>query len=242
MSTTGESRVGEAALMASPSPGRTGPTVRALADLVLAAACAGCGRGGVDLCTACRRALTRPPLVAPGGEHGLGVAAAGEYEALVREVVLAWKRRGHTRLTAALGLLLARSVAALEPPGPVALVPVPTTGRARRARGADLVGDLAAEAAVALRATGLPARARPALGFARRPLDQVGLGARERRANLHGALRARPRARTIAAGVSVVLVDDVTTTGATLVEAARALGAAGVRVHGAAVLAVTGRD
>jgi predicted amidophosphoribosyltransferase len=68
-------------------------------------------------------------------------------------------------------------------------------------------------------------------------LDQAGLDAGERRANLQGALRSRRRLD----GVDVVVVDDVVTTGATLAEAARALTAAGARIRGASVVAATPR-
>ena len=66
--------------------------------------------------------------------------------------------------------------------------------------------------------------------------DQAGLTSGQRARNLQGALRAVP-----AAPCRVLLVDDVVTTGATLVEAARALVAQGHQVVGAAVLGATSR-
>lgn len=205
----------------------------AAADLALGAACAGCGRVALDLCPRCRAALRPDPrrvAVSP-----VPVVAAGEHEGLLREVVLAWKRRGHTRLTPVLGTLLAASVCALGPGDRVVLVPVPTTRRSRRRRGGDLVGQAAAHAARALDEVGVRAQVVAALAMEREPRDQVGLGAHERRANLDGALRRSWRA--VPGTADVVLVDDVVTTGATLAEAVRVLAAGGTTILGAAVVA-----
>jgi predicted amidophosphoribosyltransferase len=210
----------------------------AAADLLLGAACAACGRPALDLCPDCRRRLRpRPHRV---GGHAVPVVAAGHHDGVLREVVLAWKRRGHTRLTPVVGALLAAAVCALEPDEPVVLVPVPTTRRSRRRRGADLVGVAASDAARRLRAVGLRAEVVGALAFDRVPRDQVGLGAAERRANLTGALR-RSR-RRLPGPADVVVVDDVVTTGATLDEAVRVLAADGTPVLGAAVVAARGGD
>jgi ComF family protein len=66
--------------------------------------------------------------------------------------------------------------------------------------------------------------AEPALHRVRATAPQVGLGRRERTGNLHGAFAADAR---LVAGRTVVLVDDVVTTGSTAAEAARTLTAAG---------------
>ena len=66
--------------------------------------------------------------------------------------------------------------------------------------------------------------------------DQRGLDREARRRNVADSLRARH-----AAGLRIVVIDDVVTTGATLEEAARALRAGGAEVIGAATIAATAR-
>ncbi|MGP3686421.1 ComF family protein [Streptomyces sp. IBSNAI002] len=88
----------------------------------------------------------------------------------------------------------------------------------------------------------MPARVAPVLRLRRAVADQAGLGARERRENLAGALEACPGGARLTAGAGLVLVDDLITTGATLAEAARAVRAGGLDEGGgprAAVVAAT---
>ena len=69
--------------------------------------------------------------------------------------------------------------------------------------------------------------------------DSVGLGAAARRANLAGRVLVR-RAGLPPTGASVVLVDDVVTTGATAAECVTTLLRTGVTVHTIVVLAAAG--
>ena len=75
------------------------------------------------------------------------------------------------------------------------------------------------------------------LRLSRQPRDQSALNAVERFVNLDGAIGcARPPRRS-----SVVIVDDIVTTGSTLAEAMRALRAVGVVDVSAAAIAATSR-
>ena len=210
---------------------RTGSLVimlDALTDLILPRRCAGCDEPGPALCPACWPS-TRPFLA---GRSMPWIAASGTYDGPLRRALLADKERGRRDLTASLAALLAATVAVFARPGLV-LVPVPSMAAAARRRGGDHVLRLARHAAVPV-GVGVVA----ALRLARPVQDSAGLGGQARSANLGGAMRARAPVP----GVVALIVDDVVTTGATLVEASRALVAAGWPVAGAAVIAATPRN
>jgi predicted amidophosphoribosyltransferase len=110
----------------------------------------------------------------------------------VRAALLGLKEHGRTGLTAPLAGGLAASVRAAAPDGAsIALVPVPSTAAARRARGDDPLLRLARAAADRLDGPDVPVRvvrgpaARPAHGGPGRPRLLA------RAANLSGALALR---------------------------------------------------
>jgi predicted amidophosphoribosyltransferase len=214
---------------------------RAALDLVVPQRCAGCGRPGLAWCLPCAELCAGPSLVVP---IAVACRAAAPHSGPAGRAVVAFKDRGTRRLASPLGDLLAGAVLDLlsgspVPPGePVWLVPIPARRSARRARGADHMEVLAARAARRLRSVGVPAHRCAALVHVRDSRDQVGLGRAQRQANVTGTLRG--------AGVPqglLVVVDDVTTTGATLVEGIRALAAVDGRIAAAATVtwAASGR-
>jgi len=92
-----------------------------------------------------------------------------------------------------------------------------------------------------LRRAGVAAGPLRALALRRAVADQSGLSAHARADNLRGAFVVRRRTVPVLARSTVVIVDDVATTGATLGEAARALSPVAARVAGCAVVAGTTR-
>lgn len=183
----------------------------------------------------------RPLVVALGRRADEVTPVAGGVNAgVLRRVLVAWKEQGATGLTNVLDHHLAAAVVPQVVPGRgLALVPVPTSRRSRRARGCDLVDELARSAARLLRRTGVDVVVEQVLVHARDTADQAGLGAEARWANLDGAFRVRRGTR--ADRRDVVVVDDIVTTGATLAEAVRAITASGRPPVGAAVVAATPR-
>lgn len=210
----------------------------AAAAWFLGAACPTCGADAAGVCSACRATLGAPDPFAVRGVAAVGpVVAAHAYAGVWAGAVVAFKERGARSLTAPLAGALACAVADVLAVGggahapPVVLVPMPSRPAVVRDRGLDTTALLTRRAASVLDAAGLPARCARVLTHTRRVGDQSGLTIAERRANLAGALRAR---RPVAG--TVVVVDDLVTTGASLAEAVRALAAVGARVAGCGVL------
>lgn len=213
-------------------------TGRDLLDLAVPQRCAGCGRPGRAWCPACAVSVLGPSLVVPGA---LTCRAAAAHVGPPARAVVAFKDRGLRTLAGPLGAMLAAAVLDVlaevptAPGAPVWLVPVPSRRAARRSRGTDHMVVLAGRAARHLRARGVPAHRCHVLTHVRDSRDQVGLSRGMRRANVEGTLAAGP----VPAGL-LVLVDDVTTTGATLGEAARALRDATGRLPVAATVTCAG--
>ena len=111
------------------------------------------------------------------------------------------------------------------------IVPVPLDLARLRWRG---FNQAAALAGVLAKRRGRPLR-RMALSRCRATPPQVGLGEEERRRNIAGAFAVHDRAAV--RGRTILLVDDVMTTGATVDECARTLRRAGARLVDVAVLA-----
>jgi predicted amidophosphoribosyltransferase len=226
-------------------------TLTALIDLFLPMDCAGCGRLDTrsGVCVSCVDALSETPAPtrpAPAPRGLPPCVAGGDYAGPLRELILAYKERGRRGLAAPLGDTLATVVAAGLPSArsiAVVLVPVPATAAAARARWGDHMLRLARRAGERLRAMGHPAAITSALR-ARPRADSAHLDRHQRALTATGAFRVRQRRvqslrAAAAAGASVVLVDDVLTTGSTLAAVAGRLAEIGIDVSFAATLAAT---
>ncbi|HEY1912457.1 MAG TPA: ComF family protein [Vicinamibacterales bacterium] len=147
--------------------------------------------------------------------------AIGAYDGALRAVVHALKYEGRRSLARRLGLLMRdRGAEVLE--GAACAIPVPLHRSRLRHRGFNQASDLS-------RHLGIPSVA--ALRRVRATPTQTGLPAARRHRNMHDAFAVARSGRLSRqlAGATVVLVDDVSTTGATLEACAQVLKQAGVR-------------
>ncbi|MDI6894282.1 MAG: ComF family protein [Bacillota bacterium] len=215
--------------------------------------CPVCGREGIFptyVCTSClrewRRELQRscPRCGRPGAgglcpecEHGTvpwgRVRPAGVYRGALRELICRFKYGGERWLGAPLGEIVA-GVGLATLPRPDSVVPVPLTAGRYRQRGFNQAEDLA-------RAVGrhwhVPVIR--ALGRRRTGRRQAGLNRAARWENLAGTFVPLLDLR----GATIILVDDVMTTGATLAYCTLALRQAGAaRVDGLVLATVPGDE
>ncbi len=201
-----------------------------LLDLAFPAACAGCRAEGAVLCAVCLPALYARQGAPPGVPLGLPSAVplpllqlewCAPYAGVVRSALHALKYAGERRVAVPLGTAMAARWAECGAGGEL-LVPVPIHAERRRRRGYDQAVLLAEAAAASLRLPTVVALAR-----ARQTRPQFELGRERRAENVADAFRVQDAARAVVVGRWIVLVDDVATTGATLVACAQALLAAG---------------
>ncbi len=206
-------------------------------DLLFPPRCAVCGAMGSFLCTTCLQSLPRaePPRCPVCWRPGFFAPACPgcrerppAFQSLrapclmagpAREAVHALKYNHFSALAEDMGRLMAE-FAASERLAADLVVPVPLHPRRRRTRGYNQSALLAKAVAAAL---GLPLDERALVRRRDGPQQARAASAEERRRNVEGAFEARGRLE----GRRILLIDDVTTTGATLDAGARALREAG---------------
>lgn len=232
----------------------SGFRVGELAGLVWRDDCVACGTAdappavaGLSLCRGCAHELRRVPSRV-ADTWAPPVFAAGMYGGPHRGVVLAAKEQRRPDAVRVAGAVLAGTVRHLVTRGvladprlaPLALLPAPTTRRAAKNRGGCIV-ERSVEAARRELGAGVHVVAPATLAPGAR--DSVGLGRGERTANISANLRIDQTELQRAVrvlrepGATACLVDDVSTTGATLSRFASALAARGVVTSAGVVIA-----
>ena len=208
--------------------------VGAILDLLYPPKCVFCRklltREEQEICNRCRMELPVFTEELDPGPYCSGAVAALRYEDRVRDSLLRFKFQGMEQYAGCYGKLLAAACAQLPLENIDAVTWVPVSRRRRRSRGYDQAQLLAKELAAEL---GKPMIS--TLTKIRHNQTQSSLETAEaRRANVLGVYQAG----TTAAGRTLLLVDDIVTTGATSSEAARTLLTAGATaVYLAAVAA-----
>lgn len=156
-------------------------------------------------------------------------AAVARYRGAIRQLVISLKFRGETELSRSMAGLMATRLRQVDLPNIDIILPVALHPMRKRIRGFDQAWLLAKHLAGF---TGIPA-GEGLIERVRHTTPQATLRREARVSNMSGAFRASARL----SGTSVLLVDDVMTTGATMSECARACREAGTRRVSALVFA-----
>lgn len=188
------------------------------------------------LCDLCRRATPRFRRA----------VAYGSYEGALRDLLHIFKYQGVRSAAPLLGRFLGQAVARAEIGDDALLViPVPLAAGKRRARGFNQAEEIARAFCASAPFSAFRAVGRIQLGGGllvrnRETVSQTGLTRPQRQANLRGAFAVRQPEKL--RGKSILLVDDVMTTGATAGECARIMMKCGAKKVFVATVARATRD
>lgn len=172
--------------------------------------------GDGPLCGMCRRAAPRFKRA----------VAYGAYEGALRELIHLFKYQGVQPAGKLLGRLLNQATAEMALPGLLIVIPVPLWKGKRQSRGFNQA-EAIARAFVGLRQASSIQLDTAILARTRDTASQIGLTRMQRRSNVRGAFKVLKPEQI--QGRSILIVDDVMTTGTTAGECARVLLRAGAK-------------
>lgn len=208
--------------------------IASLSELLFPSRCISCSALGLSLCSQCRRGWN-PHIYTTHLESGkreqLRVTSSVLYSPIAQKVILGAKE-DHLAMADELvsGAITHSLENILRVQKVDCLIPIPSRKSATRLRGREFIAEMAKPASGKFN---IPLQG--ALTHSRRVRDQSGLDIHQRWNNLQGAFVVE---KVDGLYGNAVLVDDLVTTGATLIEAARALRYAGIQVIGAVTAAL----
>ena len=193
-----------------------------LKELLFPTHCFSCNAIGIEICSKCKRHWS--PHFYSQRIDGLTVYSSIKYSPVARSILLSAKessiRIADELLISALHNCLNRLPTNIL--RSAKLIAIPGSKKAIRKRGRDFILELAKELS---RRTGIELV--EGLSIRRRLLDQSGLSSADRKRNIDGAFEYEG----VHVAGELILVDDLVTTGSTLLEARRALGMQNLKVN-----------
>ncbi len=216
-------------------------SVLSLKDLVYPKFCLSCQKYGDFLCAVCEALW----LAKPRKTKVLDIDHyfTEDYNENSTRVILAAKERGNKVAIKLLANAIARSInfAVLEKKfeGQLNLVTIPSQKSTIRSRGRNHISDLASQVVIVLFSMSLTAKYFPLLGLAKKSKDQSDLNSRERMVNMKNAFKVND---SLNPQDGIFLIDDLITTGASVMEGVRAVGEAKITVNGIITACAVGRN
>ncbi len=203
-------------------------------ELLFPNRCIACGVLGIAICSTCRIGWN-PHIFTTKISHEkkppLKVTSSIIYSTIAQKVILAAKE-SHIRKADELvsGAIVHAISHTLKEEWIDYLIPIPSRSSAVRKRGRQFIEEMVEESANRFSIPVITP-----LSHSRSVRDQSGLHHTQRWNNLDGAFVVKESQQFLG---KALLVDDLVTTGATLIEAARALNHAGIEVIGAVTAAI----
>jgi ComF family protein len=201
-----------------------------LIDLIFPAACSGCGRVDIVWCWHCQHELATTPVIPHTRSDTL--VSSGVHSGILQQALHGLKYDNLPQLARPLAARLAQLLRTLDW-SPDLIIPIPSHSSRVKARGYNQA-QLLADALATL--TGISC-APDAAQRIRETRSQVGLNHKERQQNVANAFWVD---ESQVENKTVLLVDDVLTTGATINACGQTIRAAGARqVYGMTVTTAT---
>ncbi len=210
-----------------------------LLDLLIDTTCVGCGKSCARICAACTHQLreaNRPQLAR---QAPVPVWSGARYDGVVRSVVLAAKQSGRREYLELLAALTADAISlaltGLNLAGSVGIIAIGSGHRTRQTAGLDVAGAICRRSLRLLADSPVKLVQLRALHARSGGASQKTLARGDRVTNARGRFRVSDLGDWV--GRPLLVVDDVVTTGATILAASSALDRAGGQVIGAVVAA-----
>jgi predicted amidophosphoribosyltransferase len=216
-------------------------SLKSLKELLFPLSCLGCATADYWLCPTCQsnwKVSTRKSFV---GSNLVYFKA--DYNVKTASVILAAKESNNhlaiDLLAASISQSILYAVADLGVTGEIFLVTVPSSASAIRRRGRDHIQDLAVEVQKLLELKSIKTHLLLILSQRKNMKDQSRLNSRQRLQNTHGMFEVTSCENPQGA---IFLIDDLVTTGASIMEGIRALFDAKITVTAAITACAVGRN
>lgn len=218
--------------------------LRGFNEILFPTRCISCSALGSTLCPSCSSIWfhrTYFQKLSRDSKSSILVSSSVLYSPIASDILLAGKESNDRKSTELVILALEHSLQNLHLQeldfSIAALVPIPSRPQAVRARGRDFLHVITQALSEKFQIPVIPM-----LGYSKKVKDQSGLNSEERWNNLNDSLVVRGKALRdeFPAGHArgVLLVDDLVTTGATLLAASKAVNQAGIMAIGAVTACV----
>ena len=216
-------------------------SILSLKKLIYPTICLSCRSVGMKICSNCLLMWRINPVKSSIEKYPLYFSA--DYNEFTGSVILEAKESANKVAIDLLACSIARSIIrAIKDLGicqPIVLTTIPSQHSANRRRGRDHIKDLTEVVIDKLEAIDIFPLYLPLLIPSKKIQDQSKLNSQQRKVNVYQAFLARQSEISIG---GVILIDDLVTTGASILEGVRALNEAKITINAVVTACAVGRN